>query len=196
MIEDINLASSRLIGIVNDFLDSSKLETGKMKYKKEAVNLGELAEEVIKEYQVTGSFKMLYLTFVAPTSPVEKAIGDKDKIKQVLVNLIGNAVKYTDKGGVIVSLERDNGFVKVLVTDTGKGIPQELQAGLFGKFQQGPDGETYTRDVIYGSGLGLYISKMLVEGMNGKIFLEKSALGVGSTFSFELPSSGEVPAGA
>ena len=104
-----------------------------------------------------------------------------------MVNLVGNSVKYTEKGGVIISVERDNGFIKVLVTDTGKGIPPDVQAGLFNKFQQGPAGETYTRDVIHGSGLGLYISKMMVEGMGGKIALEKSVPNVGSTFSFELP---------
>jgi signal transduction histidine kinase len=118
---------------------------------------------------------------------LENVVGDRDRVKQVLVNLVGNAVKYTQKGGVVVSLEKDNGFTKVLVTDTGIGIPHELQDGLFNKFQQGPNGQTYTRDVIHGSGLGLYISKMMVEGMGGKIALEKSAPGVGSTFSFELP---------
>ena len=187
MIEDINSASVRLIGIVNDFLDTSRLETGKMTYKQESLSLVELSEEAIKEYQTTGSLKMLYLTFVPPATQIENVIGDRDRVKQVLVNLVGNAVKYTDKGGVIVSLERDNGFTKVLVTDTGKGIPHDVQSGLFNKFQQGPSGETYTRDVIHGSGLGLYISKMMVEGMNGKIALEKSSPGIGSTFSFELP---------
>jgi signal transduction histidine kinase len=187
MIEDINSASVRLIGIVNDFLDTSRLETGKMTYKKEQLSLAELAQEAIKEYQTTGSLKMLYLTFVPPASPLENVIGDRDRVKQVLINLVGNAVKYTDKGGVIVVLERDNGFIKVLVTDTGTGIPLDVQSGLFNKFQQGPAGETYTRDVIHGSGLGLYISKMMIEGMGGKIALEKSVSGVGSTFSFELP---------
>ena len=193
MIEDINSASVRLIGIVNDFLDTSRLETGKMTYKKESLDLVELAQEAIKEYQTTGSLKMLYLTFIPPASQVEHVIGDKNRVKQVLVNLVGNSVKYTDKGGVIVSVERDNGFIKVLVTDTGKGIPHDIQAGLFNKFQEGPSGETYTRDVIHGSGLGLYISKMMVEGMGGKIALEKSAPGTGSTFSFELPIGKEAP---
>jgi PAS domain S-box-containing protein len=191
MIEDINSASVRLIGIVNDFLDTSRLETGKMVYKKESINLVELAEEAIKEYQTTGSLKMLYLTFVPPANPIENVIGDKERVKQVFVNLVGNAVKYTDKGGVIISVEKDNGFMKVLITDTGKGIPYDTQAGLFNKFQQQPGGEVYTRDVIHGSGLGLYISKMMVEGMGGKIALEKSAPGVGSTFSFELPIAKE-----
>ena len=187
MINDIGDASIRLIGIVNDFLDTSSLETGKRIYKKESLNLVDLAQETIREYQTTGSLKMLYLTFVPPVNTMENVIGDKDRVKQILVNLVGNAVKYTDKGGVIVSIERDNGFIKALITDTGKGIPQEIQPGLFNKFHQGPKGEIYTRDVIHGSGLGLYISKMLVEGMGGKIALEKSASGIGSTFSFELP---------
>jgi PAS domain S-box-containing protein len=192
MIDDINDASVRLIGIVNDFLDTSSLETGKMIYKKESLDLVDLAQKAIKEYQTTGSLKMLYLSFVPPATPIENVIGDKERVKQVLVNLVGNAVKYTDKGGVVVSVERDNGFIKVLVTDTGKGILQENQQGLFNKFHQGAKGEIYTRDVIHGSGLGLYISKMLVEGMGGKIALEKSAVGTGSTFSFELPMDTKV----
>jgi len=191
MIDDISSASVRLIGIVNDFLDTSMLETGKMAYKKESVNLVELAQEAIREYQTTGSLKMLYLTLVPPLSPLENVIGDKDRVKQILMNLVGNGVKYTDKGGVIITLERDNGFIKVLVTDTGKGIPPEIHKGLFNKFHEGPNGETYTRDVIHGTGLGLYISRMMAEGMGGKIALEKSVIGVGSTFSFELPMAKE-----
>jgi PAS domain S-box-containing protein len=187
MIDDINSASVRLIGIVNDFLDTSRLESGKMTFKKDPLDIAALSEEAIKEYQTTGSLKMLYLTFVPPASPLEAVVGDRDKVKQILVNLVGNAVKYTDRGGVIITLERDNGFIKVLITDTGKGIPEEQQSGLFNKFYEVPGKESYTRNVIEGTGLGLYISKMMVEGMGGKIALEKSSVGVGSTFSFELP---------
>jgi signal transduction histidine kinase len=134
---------------------------------------------------------MLYLTFVPPQNPLGNVIGDKDKVKQVLVNLVGNAVKYTDKGGVIITVEKDNGFTKVLVTDTGRGIALGQQSGLFNKFHPVAGPANYTRNVIEGTGLGLYISKMMTEGMGGKIALEKSASGVGSTFSFELPIAGE-----
>jgi signal transduction histidine kinase len=166
-----------------------------MTFKKDSINLAELAEEAIKEYQTTGSLKMLYLTFVPPANHLENAIGDKDKVKQVLVNLVGNGVKYTDKGGVIITIERDNGFIKALVTDTGRGVALDQQSGLFNKFHTVAGTEIYTRNVNEGTGLGLYISKMLVEGMGGKIILEKSAPGVGSTFSFELPIVKEAPTG-
>jgi len=104
----------------------------------------------------------------------------------VLTNLIGNSIKHTHKGKIVVKVEKKDTYVKIQVSDTGIGISEEKQGLLFRKFQQAGE-DVQTRDVTRGSGLGLYISKMLVEGMGGKIYLEKSSLGKGSIFAFELP---------
>ena len=186
MVDDINTSSIRLISIVNDFLDMSRLELGKMVFKKESIGLVELAQSVIKEYQTTGSLKMLSLSFIPPNEALPNVMGDNVRARQVLVNLIGNGVKYTEKGGITVSVVRNDKSIEVLVSDTGKGISSENQNLLFRKFQQAGD-SIYTRDSSQSTGLGLYISKLMMEGMGGKVGLKSSVEGKGSVFFFSLP---------
>lgn len=114
------------------------------------------------------------------------AYADKDRVGEVLLNLLGNAIKYSEKGTVTVQASLLQGFLKVSVTDAGKGISPEQQSLLFRKFQQAGK-SLLTRDTTRATGLGLYISKLLTEQMGGQIFLEKSEPNVGSTFSFTVP---------
>jgi signal transduction histidine kinase len=186
MISDIHQSSIRLINIVNDFLNVSRLEQGKMEYKISDFDITKVIPDVISEYAVTGSQHKISIEFIKPESIIPQVSGDQDKIRQVLVNLIGNALKFTQEGGVKVSLESDSKFVKVLITDTGRGIAPEQQNLLFRKFQQAGE-SLFTRDTTKGTGLGLYISKMMIEGMGGSIKLEKSVPDQGSVFSFSLP---------
>lgn len=186
MISDINESAVRLISIVNDFLDVSRLEMGKLEYKTAQIDLVALTKNTIQEYMTTGSIKNLYVRMEEPKEPVPAVFADADRIKQVLINLIGNAIKFTEKGGVTVKLENIPDFVKISVMDTGKGIPEENQKLLFRRFQQAGS-SLYTRDATKGTGLGLYISKMIIEGMGGKIGLESSDPQKGSVFSFTLP---------
>lgn len=186
MINDIHESSVRLISIVNDFLETSRLELHKMEFKKEDVIMADMIEKTIQEFQVTGSRSKLYLEFEKPTEKIPKVLADRDRIKQILINLIGNGFKCTEKGGIKILLSIENNSVKVSVVDTGRGISKEGQKLLFRKFQQ--TGESlYTRDTSKGTGLGLYISRLMAEGMGGKIWLEKSEVGKGSIFSFTLP---------
>ena len=113
---------------------------------------------------------------------------DKDRTRQTLINLIGNGLKFTEKGGVTVSVKKDSISACCYVKDTGRGIPVENQKLLFRKFQQAGS-SIYTRDTTKGTGLGLYISKLMIEGMNGRIWLDSSYDGKGSTFAFCLPLS-------
>ena len=114
-------------------------------------------------------------------------MADKDRLKQVLINMIGNAFKFTETGGVYFEkFDSKDGTVSVDVRDTGSGIAVEQQPLLFRKFQQAGD-SLYTRDTSKGTGLGLYISKLLIEGMKGSIGLRTSALKKGSVFYFSLP---------
>jgi PAS domain S-box-containing protein len=191
MVEDIHESSTRLIGIVNDFLDTSRLELGKMEFKKEEVDVEVLIENVLKEYITTGSMKKLYLKTEKPNFKVPLVIADKDRVKQIIINLVGNAIKFTEKGGVTVAIKLEKDLVKVLVSDTGKGISPESQNLLFRKFQQAAE-SIFTRDAIHGTGLGLYISRMMVEGMGGKIKLESSVVDKGSVFSISLPTKGKI----
>lgn len=186
MIADIHDSSIRLIQIVNDFLDTSRLEQGRIKFHIQAFDLQTVIKEVIKELEPNLLNSKLYLKLKPANTQIPPVTADRDRVKQILINLVGNAIKFTEKGGISVSLRQNGVVVKISVTDTGKGLTPESKNLLFRKFQQAED-NILTRDSTRGTGLGLYISKLLVEGMGGKIYLERSEENKGSTFSFELP---------
>lgn len=191
MIEDIHESSIRLISIVNDFLDTSRLELGKMEFKKEEIEVEKLTEDIVSEYLTTCSVNKLYIKTEKSEIKLPKIIADKDRVKQIIINLLGNALKFTQKGGITIKFSVEKDFVKVLVSDTGKGISPESQNLLFRKFQQAGE-SIFTRDSVNGTGLGLYISRMMAQGMGGDMKLESSALGKGSVFSVSLPIAGKL----
>ncbi len=185
MLNDVHKSSVRLINIVNDFLDTSRLEMGRMEFKKETFDIVPLIRELVKEYLTTGSLKKLAIQFIEPQEKIPLVTGDKERIKQVVINLLGNAIKFTSVGGVTLRMEQKDNAIITYIIDTGRGIPHETQSLLFQKFQQAGS-NTFTLDGIQGTGLGLYISKMIMEGMRGKIWLVSSELGKGTTFAFSL----------
>ena len=186
MIKDVYDASVRLIGIVNDFLDISRLEQNKMEFKKENFDAAAMIQEVVRELGKVAAQKNLYLKEEESGISLPMIAADKNKTKQVLTNLIGNAVNYTREGGVSVKAEKEGDFLKICVSDTGVGISPENQTLLFRKFQQAGE-KILTRDMTKSTGLGLYISKLMVESMGGTIGLAKSEPNKGSTFCFALP---------
>ncbi len=186
MLTDTHDAAVRLIGIVNDFLDLSRLEQNRMVFKFSEFDLNSAIDDVTKQLQTNAQDKKIKLEVIENKNT--KVLADIDKVKQVLFNIIGNSIKFTDKGKVTVSIEKEKEFTKVRVEDTGAGIPLANQSLLFRKFQQA-GASTLTRDGAKGTGLGLFISKLMVEGMKGKIMLEKSEVGKGSTFTFTLPNA-------
>jgi len=187
MIKDIESASIRLISIVNDFLDVSRLEQGRIEFKKSNFDPIDLIKHVIEEFQASSSQqKVLVQLDLSTTENIPPVFADPDRTHQVLMNLIGNAMKFTENGDITIALSKKDRFIEITVTDTGRGIPLENQKLLFHKFQQAGN-SLYTRDTTKGTGLGLYISKLIVEGQGGKIYLIKSSLETGSTFGFTLP---------
>lgn len=186
MVEDIHDSTIRLIQIVNDFLDTSRLEQGRIEFHNENFKMEEIVEGVFKELTANANAAKVYLKNESK-GKIPAVVADPNRVKQVLINLVGNALKFTEKGGVTVRLEANDVFVKVSVIDTGKGIPASNLKLLFRKFQQA-ENNILTRDSTRGTGLGLYISKLLVEGMGGKIYIESSVEGKGTTFAFELPA--------
>lgn len=189
MIDDIYESSVRLINIVTDFLDVSSLELGKISFNKGKVNMTELIQDNWREYRSLAQAKKLSFELKMGDG-LPSVVGDSSRIRQVLANLVLNAITYTYHGGLTVELRRKDNFAEVLVEDTGTGILPENHKLLFQKFQQaGPS--VYTRDATKGTGVGLYLSKLLVEGMGGKIGLVQSEVNKGSTFSFTLPLAKE-----
>jgi PAS domain S-box-containing protein len=186
MLGDINQASVRLIGIVNDFLDVSRLEQGKISINNTKFDLTEIIEKIIGILKNGAEEKNLFLKFEKDRQVPVMVFADKDKTEQILLNLIGNAIKFTTKGGITIAIEISQNFVKIGIADTGSGISTENEKLLFRKFQ--PAGsQVLARDVTKSTGLGLYISRLIISKMGGTIGLEKSVVGEGSVFFFTLP---------
>lgn|GEM_PF-747856 len=186
MIGDIHESSIRLINIVSDFLDTSRLEQKRMKYEPEAFDIVSLVQSTIREYQIANSHRKIALEAKEPDTPLPKVFADKNRTRQVVINLVGNSLKFTSEGSINLSFARQDDFVKVFVSDTGQGISHDAQKMLFRKFEQTGD-TVLTRDSVHGTGLGLYISKLIIEQMHGVIKLESSQPGVSTVFSFTLP---------
>ena len=179
LLTTINTDADRVTRLINELLDISRLEAGRLQLRKKRVDLQDLAEGVIQRLQARSETHKLRMEF---EKEFPKVFADPDKIEQVLTNLVENAVKYTEEGDVIVSGSFENGLVTVAVSDQGEGIPKEQRIQVFGKFFR--HGERAGNPT--GTGLGLYISKGLVEAHGGKIWVEEAPTG-GSIFRFTLP---------
>lgn len=181
----IHRCSESLLVLINDILDISKIENGLLEIDRHRFNVRELHEDIQKMFLVRCREKGLQLEVQFDETIPKLAVGDSHRIRQILVNLIGNAVKFTDRGGVTVQVEKDQECERTYkwkVKDTGVGIAPENQQKLFRSF--GQENASVSR-TYGGSGLGLVISKNLIELMGGKISLD-SQPGKGSTFSFTL----------
>jgi signal transduction histidine kinase len=186
IMKEIHESSIRLIDIVNDFLDASSLEQKRMKFTYTSFDVVELAASVCKEYEANSVAQGVTLNLLKPSVPLPPAYADRDRLKQVLINLAGNALKFTKQGSVKLEFASEPNSIKVIISDTGNGMSEESKKMLFRKFEQaGMD--PITRDSTRGTGLGLYISKLLMEYMNGEIRLESSELGKGTSFSLRIP---------
>ncbi len=175
--------ADRLSALVNDILDISRLDTGRVKLKLEYVALDKIANDVISMLSTQIDEKNLNFTAEMPES-LPMVYADANRVTQILVNLLGNAVKYTrPNDNVSLKLKALDKFVQIDVNDTGLGLSEEDQSFVFDRFFRA---ERDADSLVDGTGLGLPIAKMFVELMGGKIWLE-SKLGVGSTFSFTLP---------
>ena len=190
MIQDIGSGSQNLLGLVNQFLDMSRLEEGRITYDWQSFDLAALINETTRSLQIIAQEKQLTLTFVEPVLEGLQAVGDPGRVRQVLTNLIGNGLKFTDSGSVTVTLGLNKAIAmfEIMVSDTGPGIPSESRSGMFQKYFQAANNK-YRHDSAKSTGLGLYVTRLIVEGMGGQIGLLDAGHGVGSTFMFSISQS-------
>lgn len=184
----VQSAAFALLSVINDILDFSKIEAGKLELETTGFGLRDLLGDALKILAVKAHEKKLELAYrVAPDVP-DRLVGDPNRFRQVVLNLVGNAVKFTENGEVILDARcgQKQGkiiYLQVAVKDTGTGIPKKKQAVIFDPFRQA-DGSTSRR--YGGTGLGLAVSHHLVQLMGGRMGL-KSTPGKGSIFYFTLP---------
>jgi PAS domain S-box-containing protein len=181
----VKSAADSLLTVINDVLDFSKIEAGKMEFESIVFDLRNCAEMALKLLAVRARENGLKLNWHVDPAVPEKIVGDPNRLRQVVINLVGNAIKFTEHGEVSVEVqleseEPSHTVIHFAVTDTGIGIPEDRQEGIFGAFAQ-VDGSSTRR--YGGSGLGLAISKRIVEAFGGRLWV-KSEVGRGSVFHF------------
>jgi GAF domain-containing protein/anti-sigma regulatory factor (Ser/Thr protein kinase) len=182
VLERVQTNGKHLLGLINDVLDLSKIEAGQLKLELDNYSLSDVVNSVRSVAEPLAAQKRLTLGIdVSPHLPAGH--GDERRLTQVLLNLVGNAIKFTDAGEVTVKAFADNGSFTVAVRDTGPGIGAADQIRIFEEFQQVEGNSTKKKG---GTGLGLSISKRIIEMHGGRIWVD-SDLGRGSTFSFTLP---------
>ncbi len=183
-LKNVYASNERLIGLVNDILNISKIEAGKMEMEWEKASLEELILDIINELKIKADTKNLYLKYEKPANPIPDIVIDKTKIRQVIMNLIDNSIKYTEKGGTTVKLSSIGPKVRVEISDTGMGLTKEDIPRLFESFSRGRNGAIGRPE---GTGLGLYIARRFVEMHKGRVWVESEGKGKGSRFFIELP---------
>ena len=178
-------SANHLLSLINDVLDISKIEAGQLQVSRELFALPAVIEQALQSARPAADKKGLSLSATIDPS-ISTLFSDRRRVEQILLNLISNAVKFTETGSVVVDCRREEGLVTVRVTDTGIGIRQEDMVKLFKAFQQVDMGIARRYE---GTGLGLYICQRLVELLGGRIRVT-SEWGKGSVFGFSLPDEG------
>jgi signal transduction histidine kinase len=182
VLERLQLNGKHLLGLINDVLDLSKIEAGQLTLSLADYSLKDVVHTVFTGVESLATGKKLKLTTdVAPNLP--KGHGDERRLAQVLLNLVGNAIKFTDKGEVAIKATTADGSFTVAVHDTGPGIASSDQGKIFEEFQQADNSVTKRKG---GTGLGLSIARRIIEMHGGRIWVE-SEVGEGSIFAFTIP---------
>jgi signal transduction histidine kinase len=178
---------NNLLSIISDIMDLSKIEAGQLEVKKQLFSINQLIIEIHKEYSFKAIGKGLELLLDMPNLGEKCFIEtDSTKLRQILVNLVSNAIKFTEEGRIEIGIKIVGNFLLFSVKDTGIGIPKEYHEKIFERFRQV---ETAHTRKYGGNGLGLPISKSLVELLGGNIWME-SEPGKGTTFCFTIPMIG------
>jgi PAS domain S-box-containing protein len=186
LIQDARESSERLIGTVNEFLDASKLESGKMTLSPRQTNLRELTQTVLKDVHPHLLTQKHDLS-LRGGEDLPSVYMDAQLFRQVILNLVSNAIKYTPPGGKIsIDMGQRNGLIHWSIRDSGIGIPKRAQPQLFEKFFRADNANALETE---GTGLGLYIVRLILKNSGGRIWCD-SQEGKGSTFTFEIPARG------
>jgi len=181
-IERVMESSNNLTLVVEDLLNVSKIEQGGMKYEMVKFDFGNLVKKTTTDLSITAEKKGLKLTCEISDNYKYFVNGDEEKLRQVLVNLIDNSIKYTPKGEIETTLNINNNKILLSIKDSGVGIPKEVMGKLFEKFSRGEGAKLNAS----GSGLGLYLVKEIVRAHKGRIWVESEGTGMGSTFFVEI----------
>ncbi|MFA5157436.1 MAG: HAMP domain-containing sensor histidine kinase [Candidatus Omnitrophota bacterium] len=182
-LDKVNRHSDELTSLVNDLLDISRIESGKVTMRREPLDIGAVAADMLDFFSVQTKEKQIQLSSSVAKGEFSVS-ADVSQIKRVFINLVSNAIKFTPaEGKITVSATKSGGFIQVDISDTGCGIPGDAKEKIFEEFYRV---ENAVNDTVKGTGLGLSLVKHIIEAHGGKIWVTSKA-GAGSTFSFTLP---------
>lgn len=185
ILKRFEISTKNEVKLVNEFLDVSQFQLGKgVVILRDGVEMQKIIMEAVSDVEIEAKSKGIYVRAeISKNTPPIKA--DEFKLKAAVYNIVDNAVKYTKKGGVVISLKKTDDKLRILIKDTGIGISKEEISKLFGKlFERGEQAE---KIFSTGRGIGLYITFKIIEAHNGRIWAESEGIGKGSTFIIELP---------
>lgn len=185
ILNKVYASNDRIVQLVENLLNISRIESGRIQYQFQKSSIEDILKELSDMFFVMAKNKNLTLTFTLPKKKLPLLYMDSGKIREVVSNLIDNAFKYTENGGVEVILEQKGPVARITVSDTGMGIEAETMPHLFSKFIRGS--KEASRMNVAGTGLGLYVGKSFIEAHHGRIWIESDGKGKGSRFIVELP---------
>lgn len=189
-LDSVFKSSQRLANMVKDLLNVSRIESNRIHLIFEDKPIEDIIKQAVMEIMSKVREAHHTLTFEEPKKPMPKTWLDVTRITEVLINIMGNAIKYTDPGGKIaVRVTNDDQKIIIAIEDNGRGIPRDRQKGVFEKFTQ----VDVLKDQVKGTGLGMYISKKFIELHKGKIWFHSDGEGKGTTFYFSIPIIGKKP---
>lgn len=184
IIDIVNKSAERLIDLIKNLLDISRIESGRFELNLEVVDLTVMAQEIVQDLLPNAMSKNLKLVWHKPAAALPSIIADRQRLRQVVLNYVDNAIKYSDKGQIDVKVIQQGATVEFSVTDTGKGIdPKEINM-LFTKFTRTKDA---SRSHTSGTGLGLYVARQIINEHRGEVLASSPGKGKGSTFTVRLP---------
>ena len=182
-LERTNVTNEAQISTIDDLLNASRIERGKLEFFFEKSALEPVVTLIVEQMQPLAQMKKMNIVYRRPDKVWPDILMDKEKVRQVINNMIDNSIKYSKVGDINVSLLEESGNLIVKVQDTGKGIGKEELLTIFDKYTRGHDSVTHAT----GLGLGMYVAKIIIEQHHGKIWAESEGPGKGSTFCFSLP---------
>jgi signal transduction histidine kinase len=179
------IAGNDVTTLLSEYLDKSKIELGQLEYVPSRFDAKTAVNEILGIFKIHAEQKGLKLTKSVPKSPKMMIYVDQAKLKEVLTNIIDNAIKYTPKGSVTVTVTKADGYVTIKVADTGVGIESTVMPSLFKEFSRAD----LQKVNILGSGLGLYLAKRFTEAQRGKIWAESEGKNKGAQFYIRFPEA-------
>ncbi len=183
-LKNVFAASERLVHLVEDLLNITRIEAGSLKYELEEINVEDILKELHQMFVIKAKEKKIEFKVIFSNKQLPLVFGDKAKLYEVISNVIDNAIKYTEEGFVYVKAEQIGKILRITVEDSGVGISEKLMKKLFAKFSRGEDSVKFYTE---GTGLGLYVGKNLIEAQGGRIYAESEGKNKGTTFFIEMP---------